>query len=137
MTESALPLPADAPARRFTIVRKVVRVVAELREAVAQASFSLIAHKLRAVLTISGISLGIAILIGIFTVLSGFQASFLRQLNTLGPNTLFVHKWKWGANNDWWRYRNRPVVTQMDWRALQAGAMVPGAISPNANTEAA
>ncbi len=26
---------------------------------------------------------------------AGMSSSFARQLSTLGPNTLFVHKWKW------------------------------------------
>ena len=89
-------------------------------------------------MTISGIGLGIAMLIAILTVLSGFQVSFLRQLNTLGPNTLFVHKWKWGVNvNDWWKYKNRPYVTNMDWRALEANANLPEAVAPIVSTDAA
>jgi putative ABC transport system permease protein len=118
-------------------MRRAARVVGELREAIAQAAFALRVHRLRAALTISGIGLGVAMLIGILTVLSGFQTSFLRQLSTLGPNTLFVHKWKWGVNvNDWWKYRNRPVITHLDWRALEANAFLPEAIAPIVATEA-
>ena len=139
MSESALPLPLEA--RRTQQVgsrRKAARILGELREAVAQAAYALRAHQLRATLTISGIGLGIAMLIGILTVLSGFQVSFLRQLNTLGPNTLFVHKWKWGVNvNDWWKYKNRPYVTQLDWRALEANANLPEAVAPIVSTDAA
>ncbi len=123
MSESALPLPLEARPRQLGFKRKAARVFGELREAVAQAAYALRAHRLRAALTISGIGLGIAMLIGILTVLSGFQVSFLRQLNTLGPNTLFVHKWKWGVNgNDWWKYKNRPHVTHLDGRALETNA---------------
>ncbi|MFL5312535.1 MAG: ABC transporter permease, partial [Myxococcales bacterium] len=131
MSESALSLPLQARPRQIGFRRKAARVFGELREAVAQAAYALRAHRLRATLTISGIGLGIAMLIGILTVLSGFQVSFLRQLNTLGPNTLFVHKWKWGVNgNDWWKYKNRPHVTHLDWRALEANANLPEAIAP-------
>jgi putative ABC transport system permease protein len=63
------------------------------------------------------------------------SASFARQLNTLGPNTLFVHKWKWGVNgNDWWKYKNRPHVNTLDWRALQQNTSLPIAIAPIVNT---
>ncbi len=137
MSESTLPLPVAERSRRIPWTRKAVRVLGELREAIAQAAYALRAHRLRAALTISGIGLGVAMLIGILTVLSGFQTSFLRQLSTLGPNTLFVHKWKWGVDgNDWWKYKNRPVVTQLDWRALEANATLPEAIAPIVSTDA-
>ncbi len=141
MSESALavPLPLEvrSRSRQLGFRRKAARVLGELREAVAQAAYALRAHQLRATLTISGIGLGIAMLIGILTVLSGFQVSFLRQLSTLGPNTLFVHKWKWGVSgNDWWKYKNRPHVNQLDWRALEANANLPEAIAPIVSTDA-
>src|SRR5262249_28457000 len=73
----------------------------------------------------------------IFMVEAGMQASFARQLNSLGPNTLYVHKWAWGVNGrDWWKLRNRPVVGPSDYRALVANAKLPLAISPVTRTEA-
>jgi len=145
MSESALPLPqtgemVPAPGsrpREIGFRRKAARVFGELREAVAQAAYALRAHRLRATLTISGIGLGIAMLIGILTVLNGFQVSFLRQLSTLGPNTLFVHKWKWGVDGkDWWKYKNRPNVNNLDWRAMEANSTLPEAIAPLVGTDA-
>ena len=117
--------------------RKFLRFFAELRDAIVQAAHSLISHKLRALLTISGISIGIATVIGIFTVVAGMQTSFARQLSALGPNTLYVHKWAWGVNNNqWWKMRNRPAVGQFDWHALEANARMPLAIAPSAATQA-
>ena len=75
-------------------MKKIRRVLAEVRDAIVQAAVSLVMHKLRAVLTISGIAIGIGSVILIFMVESGMSSSFARQLSTLGPNTLFVHKWK-------------------------------------------
>jgi putative ABC transport system permease protein len=73
----------------------------------------------------------------IFMVEAGMETSFARQLNSLGPNTLYVHKWAWGVdNNDWWKLRNRPTVGQPDYRALVANAKLPVAIAPVANAEA-
>ncbi len=91
------------------------RLLAELRDAIVQAAFSLVSHKLRALLTISGIAIGIMTVILIFMVQSGMSASFARQLSTLGPNTLFVHKWKWGVSgNDWWKYKNHVCIIGAD-----------------------
>lgn len=110
---------------------------AEVRDALVQAARSLIAHKLRAALTIAGVSVGIMAVIVIFMVEAGMEASFARQLSSLGPNTLYVHKWAWGVgNSDWWKLRNRPVVGQLDYLALVDNTTLPIAIAPVANAEA-
>ena len=136
MTASALP-PLRAKPKQLGVFRSLVRFFAELRDALVQAVRSLLAHKLRAALTIAGVSVGIMAVIIIFMVEAGMASSFARQLNSLGPNTLYVHKWAWGVNGkDWWKLRNRPTVGQMDYRALVANTKLPVAIAPVANTEA-
>lgn len=117
--------------------RRIGRFFDELADAVVQAARSIVAHKLRAALTIAGVSVGIMAVIVIFMVEAGMQNSFARQLNSLGPNTLYVHKWAWGVGgHDWWKLRNRPVVGQFDYRALLANAKLPVAIAPMAGTAA-
>lgn len=116
---------------------RLTRFFAELRDAVVQAAVSLVSHKLRAALTITGIAIGIMAVILIFMVEAGMSSSFARQLSTLGPNTLFVHKWRWGVNgNDWWKYKNRPNVTLLDFRALAQNTTLPVAIAPMMSTPA-
>ncbi len=116
---------------------KVRRILLELRDSIVQAAVSLVSHKLRAALTISGIAIGIMAVMIIFMVQAGIQASMVKALNTLGPNTLFVHKWKWGVNgNDWWKYKNRPQVSTLDWKALQQNTTLPVAIAAMVNTPA-
>lgn len=123
--------------KQLSALRKIARFVSEIRDAVVQAGRSLVSHKLRAALTIAGVSVGIMAVIVIFMVEAGMESSFARQLNSLGPNTLYVHKWAWGVNNrDWWKLRNRPAVGQQDYRSLVANAKLPVAIAPVANTEA-
>ena len=123
--------------RRIGLAGRVVRFFGELRDAIVQAARSLFAHQLRAALTIAGVAVGIMAVIVIFMVEAGMTTSFKSQLNSLGPNTLYVHKWAWGVGgNDWWKLRNRPVVSQLDYRALVANTTLPVAIAPVANTEA-
>src|SRR2546426_1189810 len=133
----AVPCRGTRGAGWSTAMKRIRRFLAELRDAIVQAAFSLVSHKLRALLTISGIAIGIMTVILIFMVESGMSASFARQLSTLGPNTLFVHKWKWGVSgNDWWKYKNRPHVNMLDLRALQQNTTLPVAIAPLVNTQA-
>jgi putative ABC transport system permease protein len=129
-----IPPPAK---RKIGTFARILRFIAEMRDAVVQAARSIVAHKLRAALTIAGVSVGIMAVIVIFMVEAGMQTSFARQLNSLGPNTLYVHKWAWGVGGrDWWKLRNRPAVGQGDYRALLSNARLPVAIAPVANTEA-
>jgi putative ABC transport system permease protein len=131
------PLPPPVKPKKLGLFRRIVRFFAEVVDAVAQAARSLVAHKLRAALTISGVAVGIMAVIIIFMVEAGMEASFAKQLSSLGPNTLYVHKWAWGVGGrDWWKLRNRPTVGQLDYRALVANAKLPVAISPVAGTEA-
>ena len=92
--------PTHAPARppsgaprlaRIGFARRLVRLGAEVRDAIVQAARSLATHKLRAALTISGVAVGITAVIIIFMVEAGMETSFARQLTSLGPNTLYVH----------------------------------------------
>jgi putative ABC transport system permease protein len=123
--------------KELGLFQKIARFVAEIRDALVQAARSLVAHKLRAALTVAGVSVGIMAVIVIFMVQAGMEASFARQLNSLGPNTLYVHKWVWGVNNrDWWKLRNRPVVSHLDYRALVANTTLPVAIAPVSNADA-
>src|SRR4051812_49852532 len=136
MAASALT-PLRAKPRPLGFARSFVRFFAELRDAVAQAARSLLAHRLRAALTIAGVAVGIMAVIIIFMVEAGMQTSFAKQLNSLGPNTLYVHKWAWGVGgNDWWKLRNRPTVGQLDYRALLANTKLPVAIAPIGETDA-
>ncbi len=136
MAASKLP-PLRAKPKHLGFGRSLVRFLALLRDAVVQAVRSLLAHKLRAALTIAGVAVGIMAVIILFMVEAGMQTSFAKQLNSLGPNTLYVHKWAWGVGgNDWWKLRNRPTVGQLDYRALLANTKLPVAIAPVAETDA-
>ncbi len=131
------PRGAAARKKKIGLFRRVIRFSAEVADAVTQAVRSLVSHKLRAALTISGVCVGIMAVIIIFMVESGMQVSFARQLSSLGPNTLYVHRWAWGVGGrDRWKLRNRPSVGQFDYRSLVANAKLPVAIAPVANTEA-
>jgi putative ABC transport system permease protein len=140
MSDAAFTVAPDAGRRApggLSAFAKARRFLAELRDAVVQAAVSLVSHKLRAALTITGIAIGITAVILIFMVEAGMSSGFARQLSTLGPNTLFVHKWRWGANgNEWWKYKDRPQISMLDLRALQQNTTLPVAIAPMINTQA-
>jgi putative ABC transport system permease protein len=138
MSEAALGagLQRRASAREIGFFRAFFRFFSELREAVLQALRSLLMHKLRASLTILGISIGIATVIAVSSAAIGLDEAFGRQLATLGPNTLYVSPRPWIVDgSNWWKYRNRPAVGQGDWRAIERFANLPLAVAPIAGTQ--
>ncbi len=123
--------------RKIGFFSRVVRLISEVRDAITQAARSIIAHRLRAALTIAGVSVGIMTVMVIFMVEAGMQVSFAKQLNTLGPNTLYVSSRSWTSDrSDWWKQRNRPAVGQGDYAALLRNTKLPVVIAPIANTQA-
>jgi len=141
MSENTLPLPlAPLGGSRANKGRGPLRMIrrffSELRDALLQGMTSLIAHKLRAALTIAGIGIGVATVITIYTLVAGFDKSLVDQLSSLGPSTLYVTPRPWIINGDWWKYRNRPAVGRFDLRALEANAKLPVAMAPVSFTQA-
>jgi putative ABC transport system permease protein len=142
MGENVLPLPISTPraprgrARSRGPLGAIRRFASNLRDAVLQALVSLFAHKLRAVLTITGVSIGVAAVIGIYTMVAGFDKSLVDQLSALGPSTIYVTPRPWIINGDWWRYRNRPAVGRFDLRAIEQNAKLPIATAPVSFTRA-
>ena len=75
---------------------------------------SLIANKLRTVLSLLGITIGIFAIISVFTVIDSLEGYIRKSLNALGSNMVYVQKWPWAppegeSEYPWWRYLNRPV----------------------------
>ena len=131
-----VPAPQRKP-KRIGVVLGVLRFFRELREAVVQALTSLVAHQLRAALTITGISIGVGTVIAIYSAVAGLDESVSKQLSMMGPNTLYVSKFNWGVNNNnFFKFRNRPAIGRGDYRALQAGMTLAEAIAPMTGTQA-
>jgi putative ABC transport system permease protein len=71
---------------------------------------SLAAHRLRAALTVLGIGIGVATLLAILGIVQGLNASFDKQLEGVGANTLFISKMPFIVMGDWWMYRGRKPI---------------------------
>ncbi|NOJ98569.1 FtsX-like permease family protein [Corallococcus sp. CA049B] len=94
------------------------------------AVFSLRANRMRTVLTTLGIGIGVATLLAIVGIIQGLNASFEKQLATLGANTVFISKYPWMIKGNWWLYRNRKNFTLEQVAAVRAQADFITAISP-------
>ena len=77
---------------------------------------SLRGNKLRTLLSLLGITIGIFSIISVFTVIDSLENYIRNSLNSLGNNMVYIQKWPWAppegeSEYPWWKYLNRPVPT--------------------------
>lgn len=80
---------------------------------------SLRVNKLRTLLSLLGITIGIFAIISVFTVIDSLERYIRESLNSLGSNMVFIEKWPWTppegeTEYPWWKYMNRPVPDQAE-----------------------
>ncbi len=82
---------------------------------------AIVVNKVRTVLSLSGITIGIFSIISVFTVFDSMEIAIRSSLSTLGNNVLFVTKWPMigDANMPWWKYWNRPEPSIGELREVQ------------------
>jgi putative ABC transport system permease protein len=93
-----------------------IDVVEGLRIAVV----SLLAHRLRTVLTTVGVGIGIATLLCMLGIIQGLDSSFEKQLATLGSSSVYVSRMPWVQLGNWWEFRNRKAITPEHVQAVKA-----------------
>lgn len=83
---------------------------------------SLISNKLRSILSVIGISIGIFSIITVFTAVDSLEMNIKKSVQSLGKNVIYIDKWLWvGGSNDypWWKYMNRPNARYSEVRELK------------------
>lgn len=81
-------------------------------------------NRLRASLSLLGITIGIFAIIAVYTVVDSLEANIRESLNSLGSDVIYVEKWPWtsedGQDYPWWKYMNRPVATFDEFEYIKA-----------------
>lgn len=79
-------------------------------------------NKLRTMLSLLGITIGIFAIIFVFSAADTFRGKLQASIDKLGSKTIFIQKWPWGGFGDypWWKYMNRPVPSIRDYELLRA-----------------
>ena len=63
-----------------------------LRETAAMAFETLRGNKMRSALTVLGVVIGVTSIVGMTSLIRGFDSSLRDSISSLGPNTIFVQK---------------------------------------------
>jgi putative ABC transport system permease protein len=84
-------------------------------ESLIMAIQSVIVNRLRAMLSLLGITIGIFAIIAVFTIVDSLESNIRESVNSLGSDVIYVEKWPWapeqGEEYAWWKYMNRPLVS--------------------------
>lgn len=92
-----------------------------LRESYLFAFQAIIVNKIRTLLSLLGITIGIFCIISVFTIFDSMEIAIRTNIDSLGSNVLFVQKWPWAMGGDypWWKYYQRPEASLDDMREIQ------------------
>jgi putative ABC transport system permease protein len=80
-------------------------------------------NKLRTVLSLLGVTVGIFSIIGVLTLVDSLEKSLKDSFGFLGANVMYIQKWPWSfGNNDypWWKYMQRPQASYDEYEFIEA-----------------
>jgi putative ABC transport system permease protein len=95
-----------------------------LKESILFSYNALILNKLRTILSLLGITIGIFAMISVFTMVDTMENSIRDGVASLGNDVVYVQKWPWvpeggGKEYAWWKYFQRPEVSLNDYKLLK------------------
>jgi putative ABC transport system permease protein len=96
-----------------------------LGEVVAMAIDTLRVNKMRSALTVLGVVIGVTAIVGMTSLIRGFDQSLRDSIRQLGPKTIFVAKFSgvsFAAGRDFAELLKRPNLTVGDGRAIEEQA---------------
>ncbi len=79
-------------------------------------------NRLRTVLSLLGITIGIFTIISVFTLVDSLERSIRNSISNLGSEVIYVQVWPWGASEGeyaWWKYFQRPQPNYREFQALE------------------
>lgn len=73
-------------------------------------------HKLRTLLSLFGIAIGIFCIIGVLATINSLEGYIKSNIEKLGRNTIYIQKTPWvnNENTPWWKYQQRPEITSYE-----------------------
>src|SRR4029453_13409065 len=92
-----------------------------LGEIVTMSFDTLRTSKMRSALTVLGVVIGITSIVGMTSIIRGFDQSLRDSIRQLGPNTIMVQKFgalSWASGKSFLEVARRPNLTIEDARAL-------------------
>ncbi|MAZ31170.1 MAG: ABC transporter [Flavobacteriales bacterium] len=82
---------------------------------------ALLGNKLRTLLSLLGVTIGIFAIISVFAVVDSLERNIRDSVSSFGEDIVFIQKWPWSMGEDypWWKYYQRPVPQLKELEALE------------------
>jgi putative ABC transport system permease protein len=106
----------------------------ELREGLVIAFQAIRANVMRSVLTTLGIVIGITAVALMATAIEGVTRAFDKSAAAFGTKVLYVQKFSWVGDDDWWKMRNRRDMKAEYAEYLTRTATMIDAVAPDVST---
>lgn len=90
----------------------------------------MVGNKLRTILSLLGITIGIMAIILVFTFVDSMETNIRTNIQSLGDNTIYIQKWPWatGKNYEWWKFWQRPDAELKDFKLVQQRSLTAEAV---------
>lgn len=105
-------------------------LIYELKEAFLIALRAVRANKVRTILTTLGIVIGVASVVLMSTAIKGIDNSFEQGISSLGADVLYLDKWEWFSNTEWWKIRKRPNISMAEVEQFKQLSKLSAAVAP-------
>jgi len=102
----------------------------ELKEGLMIALMAIRANKVRSILTTLGIVIGVASVVLMSTAIKGIDNAFQEGISSLGSDVLYIDRWEWFSNTEWWKIRKRPNITYEEFEKFKSMVKLPLAVAP-------
>ena len=110
---------------------KFTKQFALLGETAAMAFDTLRSNKMRSALTVLGVVIGVTSIVGMTSLIRGFDSSLRNSINSLGPNTIFVQKFgisSFSSSSSFMQLMRRPNLTADDMKAIERMSTTVGMV---------
>ena len=91
-------------------------------ESVRMSTDSVKRNKLRSLLSVLGITIGIFCIVSVYALVHSLELSLNNRFSKMGTQVLFIQKWPWddmGNDYPWWKFLKRPVSSVQEAEFLQ------------------
>ena len=95
---------------------------------------SMVVNKMRTLLSLLGITIGIFAIISVFTAVDSLENNVRESVASLGKDVIFIQKWPWGGGKSeykWWEFIKRPIpvlkelaIVQKKCKSAEAAAFI-------------
>jgi putative ABC transport system permease protein len=109
----------------------VTKQFALLKETAEMALDTLRSNKMRSALTVLGVVIGVTSIVGMTSLIRGFDTSLRNSINSLGPNTIFVQRFgglSFSSGASFMQLMRRPLITSDDMHAIERMSTTVGMV---------